>query len=232
MQDKTVTTEEIEKEIIAFSIPHSFYGLQFGARMTAVALKNKEVILYSPIPITTAIEERIANLGTVKYIIAPNLFHHLYAGDARSAFSRSKLYSPPGLVKKRKDLSIDHVIGEAQLPWSAELETITIEGTDILQETVLYHKKSKTPICCDLMQNLQQVRGTFTHIYTRFLGDIYEKPGLSRLLRFAFRDKARARDSIDRILALEIEKVVMAHGEVVHGNGREVLQDVYAWLKA
>jgi hypothetical protein len=60
----------------------------------------------------------------------------------------------------------------------------------------------------------------------------YGRFGPSRLLRFAIRDKAACRRSIDRILEWDFERVVVTHGEVLESGGREALRSAYAWLPA
>ena len=58
--------------------PLKFMGLPVGTRMTVIRLADNSLLLISPIEITPKIKQQLISLGTVKYLIAPNLFHHLY----------------------------------------------------------------------------------------------------------------------------------------------------------
>ena len=55
--------------------PQRFMGLEVGTRMTVIRLRDNSLILISPLKITSDIEEELDELGEVKYLIAPNLFH-------------------------------------------------------------------------------------------------------------------------------------------------------------
>ena len=54
--------------------------------------------------------------------------------------------------------------------------------------------------------------------------------GVGRDIRLTFRDKAAARDSIERILAWDFDRLVMAHGPIVTNAARETVADAFAWL--
>ena len=52
----------------------------------------------------------------------------------------------------------------------------------------------------------------------------------TKLLRSTIRDRAAARRSIDRVLAWDFDRVVMAHGQVLDHGGKEALRDATAWI--
>ncbi|GGA40615.1 DUF4336 domain-containing protein [Okeania sp. KiyG1] len=58
--------------------PLRFLGLDVGTRMTVISLKNGELAVISPIKVDKKIIEQLKEIGNVKHIIAPNLFHHLF----------------------------------------------------------------------------------------------------------------------------------------------------------
>jgi hypothetical protein len=43
-------------------------------------------------------------------------------------------------------------------------------------------------------------------------------------------DHEGVREQIDRMLAWDIERIVLSHGEMIESDGREVLRRAYAWL--
>ena len=113
-------------------------------------------------------------------------------------------------------------------PGSAD-RALPIEGT-ILNETVFLHTPSGTLICSDLIENFKTSDHWLTRVYLKASG-VYGKPGLSRALRIAFRDKRAARQSIDAILERPFEGICLAHGDPILRGGREALRESYRWLR-
>lgn len=210
--------------------PQSFYGLEFGARMTIVRLGDGSLFVHSPIAIDDAMKADIDALGDVSHIVAPNLFHHVHAKGAVELYPSAKLHLAPGLDKKRPDLHADAILSSTQDPsWRGEIEALPIEGT-LLKETSFLHHPSGTLICSDLIENFASSDHWFTRTYLRASG-IYGKPGLSRALRMAFRDKRAARRSLDAILERPFDAICVAHGDPIGSGGREALRASYTWLK-
>lgn len=210
--------------------PNSFYGLQMGARMTIVRLRDGTLFMHSPIAIDDTMKAAIDALGPVGHIVAPSLFHHMYAKPASELYPSAKVHLAPGLDEKRPDLRADAILGASRDPsWRGELEAMPIDGT-ILNETAFIHHPSGTLLCSDLIENFKTSDHWFTRTYLKVNG-VYGKPGLSRVLRFAFRDKRAGRKSIDAILEHPIDKIALAHGDLILEGGQEVLRASYTWLK-
>jgi hypothetical protein len=209
--------------------PQTFVGLHVGTQMTLVKLSGGGLLLHSPIPITPELKVQIDAIGPVTHIICPNLFHHLHAGSALVAWPQAKLHGPEKLQRKRKDLRFDAVFGEAPHPdWANDLTGITIDGS-LLGETVLYHKASKTLITVDLVENISHCSHTPTRWYLK-LGGIYGRAGWHPLLRATYLNRRKARASMQRILALPFERVLVAHGDNIDADAHRVIRDGLRWL--
>jgi len=221
---------ELASGVWVASAPQSFYGLQFGARMTVVRLDDGSLFLHSPIAIDASLQREIDALGEVAHIIAPSLFHHVHAGGAVELYPDAKLHVAPGLAKKRPDLASGEALGAKQDPgWQGEIEALSVDGT-VLNETVFVHHPTGTLICSDLVENFQTADDWLTRTYLKLSG-VYGKPGLSRALRIGFRDKKTARRSIDAILERPFDRISLAHGEPISNGGNEVVRSSYTWLK-
>ena len=107
---------------------------------------------------------------------------------------------------------------------------LPIEGT-LLEETVFWHRPSGTLLSADLIENFQSADDWWTRSYLKIAG-IYGKIGLSRMLRLAFRDRKKARRSIDQVLDWDFDRIILAHGEPIGSNGVEALREAYTWLRA
>lgn len=209
--------------------PQTFLGFHVGTRMTVVRLGNGSLLLHSPVAIAPLLRAEIDALGPVRHIVCPNLFHHLYAGEAVAAWPQALLHGPAGLHRKRKDLSFGATLAETPHPdWQGDLQLVTIEGC-LLGETVLYHPATRTLITSDLVENFSQADHLPTRWYLK-LGGILGHVGWHRLFRLVYRDRKAARASLERILQLPFERVVLAHGEILERDARQQVRQGMSWL--
>lgn len=209
------------------SAPTTFLGLHLGSRVTIARLPEGELWVHSPIPLDDALRSEVEALGKVRYVVAPNLFHHLHVAPWLSAWPEAELIANPELAGKRPDLRIARRL-DAPLPFADTLAPVAISGT-LLGETVFVHRPSRTLVSADLIENF----GTSDHLYTRVYlkaSGLEHRAALSRVLRPAFRDRPAARRSLDALLSMDFDRVVLAHGEVIEGGGPDALREAYRWL--
>ena len=210
--------------------PQSFFGLHLGTRMTVVRLQDGSLLVHSPVALSADLKAEVDAIGPVRHIVAPSQGHHLYAGEWQSAYPNTLLHAAKGLAKRRKDLSVDHeLMGETHADWRNDLDTTLIEGA-MLNETVFLHRPSRSLIVADAVENFDTSSHWPTRTYLKVAG-IHGKPGVSRSLRPFFRDKKRARRSIDEILTWDFDRIVLAHGDVIESDGNDALREAYRWLK-
>ena len=137
---------------------------------------------------------------------------------------------PPGLAKRRKDLTFDAHLGYGDsADFRDEFELLPVEGY-LLEETVFFHRSSRTLITADMIENFE----TSSHFPTRMYlkaGGIHGKPGLSRPLRWCFRDKKAGRRAIDAMLAFDFERIALPHGDLIDTDAKEVMRESFTWLK-
>ena len=222
--------EQLANDLWAEAAPQSFFGLHLGTRMTVVRLRDGSLLVHSPIAMTPSLKAEVDAIGPVRHIVSPNVAHHLYAGEWQNAYPGALLHGAVGLGKRRKDLAIDlELRGETHADWGGDLATAFLDGT-MLNETVFFHRSSRSLIVADVIENFETSAHWPTRAYLK-LGGIHGRPGLSLPLRLVFRDKKRARRSIDEVLGWDFDRIVLAHGDVIESGGRDVLRDAYTWLK-
>jgi hypothetical protein len=211
------------------SAPHLFMGFHVGTRMTVVKLHTGGVLLYSPIALDAALRAEIDAIGPVTHIVCPNLFHHMYAGAALAAWPQALLHGPAGLKKKRRDLPLAAELSETPHPdWQGDLQPLALRGS-LMHETVFFHAASKTLITSDLVENFR----TAAHAPTRFwlwLGGILGRVGWHRVLRLVYFNRRAARESVEKILALPFERVIVAHGDIIERDAQATLREGLRWL--
>lgn len=221
--------EAIADNIWVAAAPLSFAGLRVGTRMTVIRLASGAVVLHSPIPVDLEMLAEINALGPVRHIICPNLFHHLYAGDAQRLWPAALLHGPRKLQRKRKDLHFHQTLSESLHPdLRDDLEAVSIEGS-LLNETVLYHPASRTLISSDLVENFHSCSHAPTRVYLRLNGALGHITW-PRVMRPLYIRRKTARACVDRILAWPFERAVVAHGEVIRSDARAAVREGMAWL--
>lgn len=219
----------LDEDLWVAERPQTFYGLPVGARMTAIRLSGGRLLLHSPVALDAALRAELDALGEVRYAVAPNRVHHLHAGEVAAVYPEARLWVAPGLERKRPDLVFEAVLGdEAPAEWRDEVGQVFFRGRPYENEVVFFHRASRTLLLCDLAFNF----GPRTALPTRILMTLLRSTGFgpSKLDPLLIRDREAARESLERILAWDFDRVVVAHGEVLESGGRDALRDGYAWL--
>lgn len=210
--------------------PQKFYGLPVGTRMTVIRLADGKLLLHSPVALSVGLRQELDAIGSVSYVVAPNRLHHLYAGDVARAYPGAKLWVAPGLEQKRPDLVIEAVLGDvAPAAWHGELEQVFFRGRPYENEVAFFHRASRTLILCDLAFNFGASAPPITRLLMKLLRS-YGKLGPTTLDPLLIRDRDAARESLQRILAWDFDRIVVAHGDVLETGGHEILRKGYSWL--
>jgi hypothetical protein len=207
-------------------IQHEFVvnGLPVSTRMTVIRLENGNLWLHSPIPLSPALSRQFAELGRVEFIVAPNKAHHLFVAEYLAAYPQARLFGAPGLSAKRPDLKGMIALNpDIEPAWQNDLEQIFFAGIPFGNETVWFHKQSRTLILTDLCQWWQGDLSFATRLFASLTG-VRNQMDVPKTIRWLTKDKLAARSSAQKILAWPIERVVMAHNAIVE-------QDAYASVK-
>jgi hypothetical protein len=208
--------------------PVRILGMRLTSTMTVMRLGGRALLVCSPIALDDDLRAAVEALGDVAHLYAPNLYHHMAMGPWIDAFPDARVHAPPGLAKKRPDLRIDRKV-DATPAFDGIVDEIRIDGFR-LDEIVLFHRPSATLVLTDLVSNVGRPQHGWTKLYTRAMG-FYDRVALSRMIRWAaFSDRNAARKSIERILALPFERVVVGHGEPLLERAREQLVAATQWL--
>jgi hypothetical protein len=198
--------------------------------MTVIRLPGERLLLHSPVALDSELRSQLDSIGRVRYAVAPNRVHHLYAGEVAEAYPDARLWVAPGLERKRPDLAFVAVLGdEAPEEWRGHVDQTFFRGRPYENEVACFHRRSRTLLLCDLAFNFGPSAAAPTRLLMKLLRS-YGRFGPSRLDPLLIRDREAARRSLERILAWDFDRVVVAHGDVLERGGREALRSGYAWL--
>lgn len=90
-------------------------GFHYSTRMAVIKLSDGGLFIWSPIALTDNLKNAVDDIGTVQHIVAPNSLHHLFIGDWAKAYPKARLYAPPGLREKHKDIEFHEDLTDPQV---------------------------------------------------------------------------------------------------------------------
>jgi len=214
----------------------NFYGFPYPTRCVIVRLTNGLLWVWSPIALSANLRSQVDELGRVAHLVSPNRIHHLYLQDWKSSYPAAKLWAPASTIRKRGDLNFQTPLtDESPSEWSREIDQFWFRGSPFLDEMVFFHRISGTAILADLSENFSEDflvehwvpwKRTLARIWK-----IVEPFGYPPLeLRLSWFKRKNARETLERLLESNPEKVVMAHGVWQSANGRAFLEKAFSWL--
>jgi hypothetical protein len=210
--------------------PFSTGLAELGTRMTIVRLADGGLFLHSPVKLDDATRRALDALGPVRAVVCPSRVHHLFAGDYVAPYPDAKLYGPPGLAEKRKDLRFHATLGDEPEPaWRGVLEQHLFRGHPLLGEVVFFHGATRTLITTDLVFNVPVGRTRGARLFYWLVG-AEGRIGPHRLIRVTLRDRKAARASADRILGWDFDRITVTHGDVVERGGHEAFRSGFSFL--
>jgi hypothetical protein len=200
--------------------------------MTVIRLAGGSLLLHSPVALDAALRRELDALGRVCFVVAPNRLHHLHAGEVAGVYPGARLWVAPGLERKRPDLAFEAVLtDEAPAEWRGEVAQVFFRGRPYENEVAFFHRPSRTLVLCDLAFNFGPGAALPTRLLMKLLRS-YGHLGPSKLDPLLIRDRGAARESLERILAWDFDRIIVAHGDVLESGGHDILRDGYAWLRA
>lgn len=221
------------RPVVPGRIWHAQHLLRFGpvrlaTRMTVVRLQAGGLWVHSPIPLTQDLARALDAIDVVNSVVAPNRSHHLFFRPFLEAYSGARGWIAPGLPGKRPDLAAFPVLRNDE-PWCDELAPCFIRGLPLLNETVWFHGETGMLILTDLLFCVGRNTDLVTRSIARLLG-VDDRLGMSRTLKFAVRDRAALAESVRPLLALPVERVIVAHDRIVSVDARSALRRAFEWL--
>jgi hypothetical protein len=208
--------------------PQKFWGVETGTRTTVVRLSDGGLFVHCPVALTPELRESVDAIGPVRAIVASSLYHHLYVGEWMRAYPDAVTCPCPGLADKRRDLVWGpRLRGVPRPEWSDDLDQAELTAR-FEREIVFLHRASRTLVCADALLNLSTHPSRRTRWVARLMAN--DAPGKGWMERFAVKDRALCRRQIDRILEWDIERIALAHGAPVLGDGHEAVREAYVWV--
>jgi glyoxylase-like metal-dependent hydrolase (beta-lactamase superfamily II) len=211
--------------------PFRFRGVEIGTRATIVTLASGDLLVHSPVRFGEDLRAALAPLGPVRHLVAPNRMHHLALADWARAYPDALLHAAPGLAKKRPDLAFATVLDDvAPRAWAGELAQCLLLGAPRYNEVAFLHRASGTLVVADALFGWGPEHPLLTRLSARLFGAYGRWARPHNALFGAIAQPGALRESIERVLAWDFDRIVICHGRIVERRGREVLREAYAFL--
>jgi hypothetical protein len=179
------------------------FGFHYPTRMAVIRLSDGGLFIWSPTQLGDSLRAEVDAIGQVRHIVAPNSLHHLFLPEWKRAYFAAKVYAPPGLREKRKDIVFDADLGHAPDPdWAEEIDQVLMHGNLITTEVVFFHVKSGTVLFTDLIQQISpKLISGWRTIVAKLDLMIGPEPSVPRKFRLAFSNRGAARDALEHVFA-------------------------------
>jgi Domain of unknown function (DUF4336) len=205
--------------------------------MAVIRLEGGDLFLWSPTVLVENLRSQIDALGRVRHLVSPNKLHYAHIPAWKRAYPEAMAWASPGVreraASKHIDVSFDSDLGEEPAPaWREEVDQLFFRGSRLLKEVVFFHRKTRTVILADLIENFEPEKLGGAYGWLAKLAGATDPDGKAAVdLRMTFWGRKQvARRSLARMLAWEPEKVIIAHGRPYEEEGTRELQRAFRWL--
>lgn len=213
-----------------------FHGFPYSTRSVIVRLPSDALWIWSPVALSDELKRSVDRLGEPAFLISPNKIHHLYLQQWRTAYPAAELWGPQSTIDKLSALRFDGAL-EAGPPetWSKEFELFHVTGSYAMDEFLFLHKPSQTLIVADFSEHFGDAfLKAHWRPWQRWLGrraGIVVGKGHAPLdWRMSFLKRKTLRALKKDLLALDLQRVIMAHGEWVDSDPRRFLKTSLSWI--
>lgn len=210
-----------------------FYGMPFPTRMTVIRLETGDLWVHSPVAIHAGLAEAVAELGPVRYLIAPNWIHYAWIPDWQARFPEATTWGSPGVTARAESrgmrLHLDHELGDAPPgDWAGQIDQ-RLAASAWHREVVFFHRISRTLVLTDLIENFEARHMPWWMRPLIRLGRVRDPDGrMPRDIEASFRLRPdHFRDVVQTMIGWAPERVILAHGRWYDRNGTAELRRAF-----
>lgn len=218
--------QAIAPEVWSLNYRFKNLGLQVSTRMTVVRLQDGSLFAHSAIPLSDAQKQTLDALGPLRFVVAPNTMHHLFARKLMALYPQAQLYGPAGLLRKRPDLTQMQELpaNSRSAPWGQELDCHIFGGIPMLEETVWFHPATGSLIATDILQCWQGPLSLPVRMYLGLTGG-HERLTVPRTIRLLVRDQKAAQASAQVLRNWPVQRVILLHNSVIEDKAAQRLDE-------
>ncbi|KAI0790556.1 hypothetical protein C8Q75DRAFT_806457 [Abortiporus biennis] len=223
-----VVIREVTKDVWTFSRPFNIGRVPVGGRSTAIRLGSGSVWVLVSTRLTEETKAKLDELGDVKYIVAPNVFHHLFLKSYKDTYPNAKVIGVKGLNEKKRveGWQLDGVFDASAPDEQHGFESF--KNHDV----AFYHKASKTVLGADLLFNLpgnEQYSKTDLSPNFPILTSVFQPATFFTRLFIWLKEgdrEAMTRDA-QKVASWDFDRYIPCHGDVIESGAKELWKSTY-----
>jgi hypothetical protein len=253
---KVMVIRDVTPNITTFSTPFLRFGrIKIGGRGTVVKLQSGSLAVFSPVALTQDVKTKIQSMGTLKYIVAPDIEHHIFISPWAKEYPQAELIGMEGLPEKRendeatKGYKFAHVFSpknKLEMTISREFDAefdFEYVHSHSNKELVFLHKPSRTMIEADMLFNLPATEqfsktgvsptsGLLTKLFGGIMNTRGEMVWQKRFLWYAAggKDRAGFTESVKRMRTWDYDRIIPCHGDVIETGGKKIFENATSWF--
>jgi hypothetical protein len=216
--------------------PLPMLGMRLPVRMTVIRLAGGDLWLHSPTRFSDRLRQELERAGPIRHLVAPDVAHWSFLQDWQRAFPDAVTWAAPGLRDRaqvrKAGVRLDRDLAEAAPEqWAGEIEQVVVRGRGF-SEVDFFHPATRTLVITDLVQNFEPDKLTLLgRTAARLTGVLGPTGGTPIYLRWILRaNRRQAKESAERLVRWNPERVVFSHGRWFERDGAERLRRSLDWL--
>lgn len=206
-----------------------FSGVKLRTRMTIVRLSDDQLWIHSASEPTDELCSELDRLGRVSWIVMPNRFHHLHAAAMKERYPDARVIGPASVTAKNERVVLDAQLDDPHVG-PPELASVPLRGVPFLDETLFFHARTHTLIGADVMM-CGCPADHWTWRWTSRVTGQYLRFKAPPDVRWKTRGGPEVRESIARLAALPIERILVAHSDPVVDRPVEQLEGAWRFVQ-
>jgi hypothetical protein len=213
---------------------HAAGAIPLPVRMTVMQLGDGGMVLHSPTRYKLRLRQEIESFGPIRHILAPNSAHWSFVKDWKGRVPDALVWAAPGLRQRRQ-------IKKARIPWHGDLDAksqahfapyidqIEVPGIGGFCEVCFFHRKSRSLVVTDLIQNLDDHhQSLMMRLFSKLIGARDRAPIYLRAVVHFKGEPAKA--AARQLVALEPKRVIFSHGQFFDHEAPARLRKSLEWL--
>lgn len=203
------------------SFPWRVFGIDFRRNVTLLRLNNGRVVVHSTAPFTEADIAAIRGFGEPGWLVDTTLMHDTFAKEGRAALPDLPYLAPEGFANVT-GISTGS-LSPTPPEWAGVIDLIKIEGTR-KNEHALFHRHSRTLVVADLFFSMPPDTRGWPRFFARHFMRLPRLFGISAFFRLVINDRPAFERSVNSLLELEFENLIVAHWEPLVRNAKPTVE--------
>jgi hypothetical protein len=211
---------QLAPDVALLQYPWRVLGIDFARNVTLLRLADGRLVIHSTAPFSPHDVAAIRRFGEPAWLVEATRMHDTFARKGRAAFPDLPYLAPAGVAKAAP-------LQPPPRAWSDEIEVLAIEGTRT-REHAFFHRRSRTLVVADLVFHFPAEITGWPRLFVRQIMRLSRLAGVSVFFRLTIRDHAAFAQSLQRLLARDFDRVIVAHREPILSNPRATLEQSFA----